>query len=388
MDLSTFATLLLLLFNFLQATQQINIEQTQIEQPQIEQSQIPQQININQQNNQGGSIFPAGGGNISSTGTNYIYVIEPYILGPTENTGLDLSQLRNTPLNLEANYYCLNGYQGYINKNNIYLYRTETLSVNCPNPWVELRLNGFLSRYVRLKNSSTIDPQGIEFVLGDTNKDNIIDDADLLKILFSLDTSIDDSKYDPTADLDQNGKITQDELSWLQRFFGYKGETKPSFSIEPIYYLRLNLDGVGNTINRDININYRWQCENRRLEGNENGLINIRTNSYVFNFNYSSLNLYDCYRPTIHFSGSPFLLTEDKILSSMDPNNPDNITLINGDIDGNSIIDDADLLKVLFNYGNNNDDALEADINFDGMVNDEDLEIIRRNFGKGVLGRG
>ncbi len=53
----------------------------------------------------------------------------------------------------------------------------------------------------------------------------------------------------------------------------------------------------------------------------------------------------------------------------------------NGDVDGNSCVDDADLLTVLFNFG-----ALgtnPADINCDGIVDDADLLIVLFNFGTG-----
>ncbi|MEJ5383288.1 MAG: DVUA0089 family protein [Fimbriimonadales bacterium] len=52
--------------------------------------------------------------------------------------------------------------------------------------------------------------------------------------------------------------------------------------------------------------------------------------------------------------------------------------LINGDLNGDNVIDDADLLIVLFNFGAN---APEADLNGDGVVDDADLLVVLFNFG-------
>ena len=51
-----------------------------------------------------------------------------------------------------------------------------------------------------------------------------------------------------------------------------------------------------------------------------------------------------------------------------------------GDVNGDDIIDDADLLQVLFAFGGG--DA-QADINGDGTVDDADLLTVLFNFGAG-----
>lgn len=58
-----------------------------------------------------------------------------------------------------------------------------------------------------------------------------------------------------------------------------------------------------------------------------------------------------------------------------------NISLINGDATGDSRIDDADLLRVLFDFGSTGTN-LPADLNGDGQVNDRDLLIVLFNFGR------
>jgi hypothetical protein len=55
-----------------------------------------------------------------------------------------------------------------------------------------------------------------------------------------------------------------------------------------------------------------------------------------------------------------------------------NLTLIPGDLNGDNLIDDADLLQVLFNFGANNP---SVDLNGDGVVDDADLLLVLFNFG-------
>jgi len=51
-----------------------------------------------------------------------------------------------------------------------------------------------------------------------------------------------------------------------------------------------------------------------------------------------------------------------------------------GDVDANGIVDDADLLEVLFNFGATGD-CLDEDVNLDGAVDDADLLVVLFNFG-------
>jgi hypothetical protein len=53
----------------------------------------------------------------------------------------------------------------------------------------------------------------------------------------------------------------------------------------------------------------------------------------------------------------------------------------NGDVDGNSCVDDADLLNVLLNFGATG--LNPADLNCDGTVDDADLLTVLLNFGSG-----
>jgi hypothetical protein len=55
-----------------------------------------------------------------------------------------------------------------------------------------------------------------------------------------------------------------------------------------------------------------------------------------------------------------------------------NLTLTPGDINGDNVIDDADLLQVLFAFGANNP---SVDLNGDNIVDDADLLLVLFNFG-------
>lgn len=55
----------------------------------------------------------------------------------------------------------------------------------------------------------------------------------------------------------------------------------------------------------------------------------------------------------------------------------------NGDIDSNGCVDDADLLAVLFAFGQTGQNLGRVDINCDGAVDDADLLIVLFNFGVG-----
>jgi len=55
----------------------------------------------------------------------------------------------------------------------------------------------------------------------------------------------------------------------------------------------------------------------------------------------------------------------------------------NGDVDANGCVDDADLLAVLFNFGNTGNALGREDTNCDGVVDDADLLTVLFNFGSG-----
>jgi probable HAF family extracellular repeat protein len=58
-------------------------------------------------------------------------------------------------------------------------------------------------------------------------------------------------------------------------------------------------------------------------------------------------------------------------------------TTHNGDVDANGCVDDADLLAVLFAFGNTGSDLGRVDVNCDQTVDDADLLQVLFNFGSG-----
>ena len=58
-------------------------------------------------------------------------------------------------------------------------------------------------------------------------------------------------------------------------------------------------------------------------------------------------------------------------------------TVHNGDVDGSRCVDDADLLAVLFAFGNTGQNLGRVDVNCDGTVDDADLLQVLFNFGQG-----
>jgi hypothetical protein len=54
-----------------------------------------------------------------------------------------------------------------------------------------------------------------------------------------------------------------------------------------------------------------------------------------------------------------------------------------GDVDRNGCVDDADLLAVLFAFGQTGSNLGRVDVNCDGVVDDADLLQVLFNFGSG-----
>ncbi len=58
-------------------------------------------------------------------------------------------------------------------------------------------------------------------------------------------------------------------------------------------------------------------------------------------------------------------------------------TAHNGDVDESGCVDDADLLRVLFEFGSSGQNLGRVDVNCDGIADDADLLIVLFNFGSG-----
>jgi len=86
------------------------------------------------------------------------------------------------------------------------------------------------------------------------------------------------------------------------------------------------------------------------------------------------------------YNNDPDLRASTRVANSLRYTNITDVRVIagpaspEGDVDGNGCVDDADLLIVLFNFGNAGG---QGDVNCDNIVDDADLLIVLFNFGSG-----
>ena len=85
------------------------------------------------------------------------------------------------------------------------------------------------------------------------------------------------------------------------------------------------------------------------------------------------------------FNNDPELVRRDRVANSLRYTNITDVRVIaqvgpEGDVNGDGCVDDADLLIVLFNFGNAGG---QGDVNNDNIVDDADLLIVLFNFGAG-----
>jgi len=86
------------------------------------------------------------------------------------------------------------------------------------------------------------------------------------------------------------------------------------------------------------------------------------------------------------YNNDPDLVASNRVSSSLRYTNFTDVRVIagtsgpEGDVNGDGCVDDADLLIVLFNFGNAGG---QGDVNSDGIVDDADLLIVLFNFGSG-----
>jgi hypothetical protein len=86
------------------------------------------------------------------------------------------------------------------------------------------------------------------------------------------------------------------------------------------------------------------------------------------------------------YNNDPDLRASNRVANSLRYTNITDVRVIagpaspEGDVDGNGCVDDADLLIVLFNFGNAGG---QGDVNGDNIVDDADLLIVLFNFGAG-----
>ena len=132
------------------------------------------------------------------------------------------------------------------------------------------------------------------------------------------------------------------------------------------FYFRDEYSGTSETvIDRGTTVEWRWESgahTTTSVTGLWNALINSRNHSFTFIFNNSGAYEYFCRPHPVSMRG---------VVKVRDP----------GDVDFDGCIDDADLLAVLFNFGETGPRC--QDLNYDRVVDDADLLIVLFNFGNG-----
>jgi hypothetical protein len=355
--MSNFLSLLLLLLLLLGGSQNTNISNNLNVKNQPNQVQVERtNQNQNQNQNQESNFEPTAGNR---------YYIRVILEGIGEDRATSVPKVR-----LDGNYYCEDGTSGGLRARNVRSFDVTSFTIDCQNPYVELYINHWLSRYVQLTSTDRNNPQDVFFKGGDVNRDNLIDDSDLLGILFNFNrnTSTERELYDVNLD----GSVNDEDLKIVNRNFGMRGE-KRQFSQNTSYYLRIRLNNVPQTFpTQTLTVNV---------------LCDAYPTTTTFNISNSTENITinlpnQCQNPTAILS-LPHFLTKRTNLNSTDPNNPQIVSLINGDTDGNNKIDDVDLLNILFKFGNESSwqDNPRVDLNFDNVVNEQDQNIVLENFG-------
>jgi hypothetical protein len=343
-----------------QATIDKNLIETLLKiQNQLNQAGIQNQNqNQNQNQSQNNNFGPAGGSNI--------YYIRVNL------EGIEQERANNVPSQrLDGNLYCNDSYRRGINARNVISFETTQISVplDCENPGVLLNISHYLSIYVYLNSTLRSNPQDVYFKAGDVNRDNIIDDGDLLSVQFNFNRSS-TSNPQERPDVNLDGIVNDPDLNLVLRNFGARGSRGPVN-----YSLKVTSQDLNN------NNNVPPHPLSLAVTCNDGRLINVNYPNYNLG---SLINLEtlprDCNQAQAIVSISYFL-TKRVYLSE---NSETSLNLVYGDTNRDNVIDDNDLLKILFSFGQNSTNNADprVDLNFDGRVGDEDQAIVLRNFGQ------
>ena len=176
----------------------------------------------------------------------------------------------------------------------------------------------------------------------------------------------------PGTDLNQNYFLEYDSVSGEYEAYQLQGGVPATFAMQlignatPSLYGRITIAGYTGS-----------------LEG-KTATIKVKQGTQVFTYT-ATLGANGQYAVPIDQSGNMEVLAQvapglaRKVsLSNVSGPVQQNFTLTNGDVNGDNVVDDADLLQVLFNFGGS-DSA--SDVNGDNVVDDDDLLIVLFNFG-------
>jgi hypothetical protein len=181
----------------------------------------------------------------------------------------------------------------------------------------------------------------------------------------------------PGDDIDQDDDGVIDNILWdeaLDAFGWLDGDTLPD-EVDAVYTAQLNGLEVSTDVRRNSDGSV-WEPD---------GIIFFQNGAWI---------AADVGRASGAGDLGPFLTSNsNRVISGTLPPqfnrqvtpgnlNPGDRPAITGDIDCNGCVDDADLLSVLFAFGQTGS-HLPQDINFDGVVDDADLLVVLFNFGSG-----
>ena len=274
---------------------------------------------------------------------------------------------------MDGDLYCDDRMRKGLRARTISSYRVTqiTVPVDCNNPAVLLNISHWLSVYIYLTSTNRDNPQNVFFKGGDVNQDNLIDDSDLLEILLNFGNEWNHSSSSRTMpDVNLDGVINDKDKRIVLGNFGTYGSVGPAN-----YSIRVYSEDLRNNNNiPGQNLTITTRCSDGRFYNYSNS-------------NYSLGNLitirdlpYDCNQPQSIISIPHFLSKKVYLIN----NNEVNINLIYGDTNNDNIIDDSDLLNILFAFGQNSDwrNNPRVDLDFDGSVNEADQNIVLNNFGQ------
>ncbi|GIW65730.1 MAG: hypothetical protein KatS3mg094_249 [Candidatus Parcubacteria bacterium] len=177
-----------------------------------------QQNISNNQSDYNDGDFEVAGGNSSSS----IYYLRVILEGIERERATSVP-----PQYLDGNLYCDNQLRGGIRGRNVYSYDITqiTISNDCNNPSVLLQVRHWLNLRTNLTSTSQNNPQEITFKAGDVDGNDLVDDADVLTILFNHNQ---DWNYSTSTterpDLNLDGIVDDRDLSLALNNFGLKGD--------------------------------------------------------------------------------------------------------------------------------------------------------------------
>ena len=263
--------------------------------------------------------------------------------------------------------------------------------------YLEIKRAGYLTRYAKITVSANdVTVSNKHLICGDINGDLKINQADddLLRAIYMLpDNDFGGTNYDSRCDLDGDGAITAMDIACLltnlNQDITYYDENIDIFSVSGIIEPSAYIEDDGSFGDIDIEASNIVYAITVNLRDSLFG--NILSSQLVLNTEGSySLTPVLPGEYFLEFSRSGFLTRYTKITIADSNVIVPSKTLICGDVNGNLIIDDTDINRVIEvfrlpnnSYGEVNFD-INCDMNGDGEINALDVSLAVANKNKDV----